>query len=69
MLDYLVGLDTEVDELVEGGSCYTPTVTMDQVVLPEETKQMILDSVRHYDAFCAIREKVGLDDVVSYGKG
>ena len=38
MVDYVVGLETEFGELVEGSYLYTPTVAIDQVVLPAHTK-------------------------------
>ena len=89
MLDYLVGLDTELDEMVEGrlfvppmlrcvtvrvadhlrvwhtgGSCYTPSVKLSQVVLADATKRLIVDTVQDYDRFNQIRRNVGFDEVV-----
>lgn len=36
MLDWIVGLDTEMNELVEGSHLYKSKVSMEQVVLPDE---------------------------------
>ena len=32
MLDFVVGLDTEFSELMDGSHLYTPTVTVDEVL-------------------------------------
>eukprot|EP01083_Nonionella_stella_P096037 269781_1 len=51
MVDYCVALDTEFGALVEGSSLYTPSVCIDQVVLPTKTKQMILDTLHGMEQF------------------
>jgi len=45
MLDYIVGLDTEFDEVVNGSFLYLPKVKLENVKLPTELKQLIVDSV------------------------
>ncbi|KAI9919176.1 hypothetical protein PsorP6_011830 [Peronosclerospora sorghi] len=48
LLDWVVGWDTEMNELVEGSDLYTPKVQLDQVVLPKEHKNTILETVESY---------------------
>ena len=62
MLDWIVGLDTEINELVEGSNLYTPKVTLDDVVLPERQMRQILRSVQNFDRFRAYCQKSGLKD-------
>lgn len=69
VLDWVVGLDTEINELVEGSDLYAPKVQLDQVVLPEEHKATILQTVESYEAFRKYRKKSGLEDTLSYGTG
>lgn len=69
ILDFVLGLDTEINELVEGSNLYTPTVSLKNVVLGGDTKDAILTTVTHFDAFAAFRKKAGLDDIISYGAG
>eukprot|EP01084_Bolivina_argentea_P150494 262822_1 len=57
MVDYCVALDTEFGALVEGSSLYTPNVTLEQVVLAKETKQLILDTIEGMEQFRKIVSK------------
>lgn len=69
VLDWVVGLDTEMNELVEGSDLYNPKVQLDQVVLPEDHKTTILQTVESYESFRKFRKKSGLEDTISYGAG
>lgn len=69
ILDWAVGLDSEINELVEGSDLYEPKVQLGQVVLPEEQKQLVLEQCRAYDAFMVYRSKVQLDVTLPYGNG
>ncbi|GLE02341.1 hypothetical protein PINS_up018267 [Pythium insidiosum] len=69
VLDWVVGLDTEINELVEGSDLYAPKVRLDQVVLPEDHKATILRTVESYEAFRAFRKTSGLADTLTYGTG
>ncbi|CAK4675475.1 hypothetical protein LEN26_006393 [Aphanomyces euteiches] len=69
VLDWVVGLDTEINELVEGSDLYNPKVQLNQVVLPDEYKQTILSTVTAYEHFRTYRKTSGLDQTLSYGTG
>jgi hypothetical protein len=69
MLDWLAGLDTEIDDLVEGSSCYSPSIRWAQVVLPAPTKQLVLDTVANATQLRLVHAHVGLDKTISYGRG
>ena len=51
MLDYIVGLDTEIGELVDGSELITPKITLDKVALPTEVKSSIIHSVQSHEKF------------------
>jgi len=68
MLDYIAGLDTDLNNIVDGSQLYQPTVDLSHVVLPDEQKQMILETVRNYPRFVKNRKKYGLDNIIQYGK-
>lgn len=57
MLDWIVGLDTEINEVVEGANLYTPTCTMDDVVLPDDQKAKITQAVASFQAFKTYRKQ------------
>jgi SpoVK/Ycf46/Vps4 family AAA+-type ATPase len=69
VLDYVAGLKTEIDELMDSARCYTPKVTMDAVVLPKQMKELVLRQAENFELFRKLRKDVGLDDIVRYGKG
>ena len=51
MLDYIVGLDTEIGELVDGSELITPKTSLDKVALPPEVKKSIINSVKSHEKF------------------
>ena len=51
MLDYIVGLDTEIGELVDGSELITPKITLDKVSLPGDVKNSIINSVQSHEKF------------------
>jgi len=69
LVDYVCGLDLEFGALVEGSHLYTPTVTMDQVVLPKQIKERIIGAVQGIDRFAKAKSVFGLNELVSYGNG
>jgi AAA+ superfamily predicted ATPase len=69
MLDYIVGLDCEFSEIVEGSQLYFPKVKLENVILPDEHKNLILSTVSNYEIFKSFRKKFGFDELLSYGKG
>jgi SpoVK/Ycf46/Vps4 family AAA+-type ATPase len=67
ILDWVVGLDSEINELVEGSDLYEPTVELSQVVLPSGYAESILSQCASYDYFQTYRQSVGLHKSISYG--
>lgn len=57
MLDYLVGLDSEINELVEGSDLYTPSTPLQSLVLAEETKTLLLSQCQAYDLFTLFKRQ------------
>lgn len=51
MLDWTVGLDSEINELVEGSDLYEPKVNLDQVVLPKGHLDTLLTLCMAYGDF------------------
>jgi hypothetical protein len=70
ILDWVVGLDTEINELVEGSDLYLPKVTLDNVVLQDGQKEELLEAVDAYDGLKKYREgNADLKQMFSYGNG
>ncbi|KAH9323474.1 hypothetical protein KI387_018113, partial [Taxus chinensis] len=69
MLDWIVGLDTEMNELVEGSHLYKPTVPIENVILPDEQKETILRTTDNFAKFRQYRKSAGLEDFMTYGAG
>ncbi|KAJ6241738.1 atpase [Anaeramoeba flamelloides] len=69
MLDFIMGLDSEINDLIEGSHLYSPKVKLENVILPEEQKKLIIETVSNYENFRKARKKLGLDEIISYGSG
>ncbi|CAM6093219.1 unnamed protein product [Calypogeia fissa] len=69
ILDWIVGLDAEMNELVDGSHLYQPKISMEHVVLPEEQKDMLLKTVDNFANFKKFRKSAGLEDLINYGAG
>lgn len=67
ILDWTVGLDSEINELVEGSDLYEPKVQVSQIVLPKGYIERILSQCSAYDAFQEYRVQVGLENQLVYG--
>ena len=67
ILDWVVGLDSEINELVEGSDLYEPVVELSQVVLPTGYAASIMSQCSSYDLFQTYRQQVGLHKSISYG--
>ena len=67
--ELMVGRTGLQDEFLAFSSIEAPRSTMDAVVLPDTEKRRILAVVEHHDAFLEARQKWGLDDVITYGRG
>ena len=67
--DYIVGLQTELTEIIESARCYTPEVDMETVILPEKMKRLAVQRVENFELFRKLRKEMGFDDIVRYGKG
>lgn len=51
LLDYIVGLDTEINEVVDGSDLYTPQVTLADVSLPGRHRQMLTNIFESFEEF------------------
>eukprot|EP00177_Eucheuma_denticulatum_P008630 GFKZ01015705.1.p1 GENE.GFKZ01015705.1~~GFKZ01015705.1.p1 ORF type:complete len:1234 (-),score=182.58 GFKZ01015705.1:566-4000(-) len=69
VLDYVAGLQTELDEIMDSARCYSPKVDMESVILPKKMKDLVLQRTEHFEIFRRLRKEVGFDDIVRYGKG
>ena len=69
ILDKIVGLDTEISELMEASHLYTPNVSMSNVVLPKDIKDSVISTISTFDKYKKYRRDAGLDDILSYGSG
>ena len=69
MLHFLLGLEAESGQLVEGSQMYWPDVTLDRVILPADQKQRIIDTATNYESFREARSRFGFDKLISYGRG
>ncbi|GFR47899.1 hypothetical protein Agub_g9646, partial [Astrephomene gubernaculifera] len=62
MLDFLVGLDTEFSDMVDGSHLYFPAYArLEDVVLPAEQKQLIVETVENFSRYKKARTALGMD--------
>lgn len=64
----LLGESHVAEELVAFSRLRTVHTSLDQVVLPKETKDLVVSLVQHHGAFLERRKQWGIDDVITYGK-
>jgi len=69
MLDFVVGLDTEFSEIVDGSHLYTPEVKVDDVILPEDMKGLIMETVQNFDTYKLVQKNLEVDKKLTYGRG
>lgn len=69
LLDWCVGLDSEINELVEGSDLYKPNVQLSQIVLPPGEIDIIVQQCKAYDEFCKYRIESGMNEILNYGSG
>ena len=70
VLDFVVGLDTEIDELVEGSELYAPTTHLEDVVLPRKQKAQLVELCAAFFDLADHAKRTGLfDRAVPYGNG
>ncbi len=67
MMDYLLGIDTEINEFIEGSHLYTPNVKLGQVILPDAQKEIIMKHVENFHKFQNAKKKLGFNEIISYG--
>ena len=66
---FVLGDESLSDEFLEFSSLEHPKASLDQVVLPSDTKRRILAVVDHHEEFLRRRREWGFDDIVRYGRG
>ncbi len=69
MLDFIVGLDTEFSEIVDGSNLYTPNVNFDDVILPDGVKESVLEAVSSYEKVREAIVELEVDKAITYGRG
>ena len=69
MLDFLIGLDTELSEIVDGSHLYNPTTDIDDVIISPEIKENILNIVSNYEVYKKAINILEIDKKLSYGLG
>jgi hypothetical protein len=69
MFDFIVGLDTEFAELVDGSHLYLPEVEFEDVVLPVEVKERVWDCVANFEDVKKTMIQYDVDKKFSYGLG
>ena len=59
MLDFIVGLDSEFSDMVEGSHLYYPASTdLADVVLPDSQKDLIVRTVENYAAYKRVHQRL-----------
>lgn len=67
ILDWSVGLDTEINELVQGSDLYQPVVQLNQVILPQGYMERILSQCYAYDEYTLYQQASADENKLSYG--
>lgn len=52
---------------LSGSHLYAPSVDFEDVILPAETKRLVMESVKNYDVYKVVQKNIELDKKISYG--
>lgn len=69
LTDFLIGLDTEFNELVDNSHLYMPKTRMDSVVLPRRQKDQVLRTIESLKIMNRMRRKISFDQISNRGSG
>jgi hypothetical protein len=69
LFEYLVGLDTEMSEIVDGSHLYLPSVELEDVVIPKETKKRVCNVVLNFEKVKERYYGYEIDKKITYGLG
>ena len=58
VLDYVAGLHTELNEIMDSARCYIPNVDMNSVILPQRIKDLVLQRAENFEVFRRLRKEV-----------
>ena len=58
-----------MSELVNGSHLFRPEISIDDVILPEQTKKRVLDSVLNFDKVKDVIHETGMEEKITYGLG
>jgi len=64
VLDYCLKLDTELNCLVDGTVITTPTTVIDQVVLPQSAKQLVLQTITNASRVDLLKEQLKIHHIL-----
>jgi len=67
LIEYLIGEDYDISDYLEGGYMYHPKISLDDVVLPQETKNSLLKTITSFPDFLEAKNKLEFSEVVEYG--
>lgn len=67
LIEHLIGENYDVSDYVEGSRLYRPNTPLENVVLPGDDKQLVLDTIEGFPAFLRAKEQMHFSDVVEYG--
>ena len=61
LLDYVCGLDTEFNELIDGSHLYAPNVALSNIVLPTDIKTTVVETAQNFEAVRFARAELSRD--------
>jgi len=67
LVEYLIGENYKVSDYVDGSHLYRPATSLENVVLPEEDKQLVMDTISGFPAFLRAKEHLQFSEIVQYG--
>ena len=58
-----------ISELVNGSHLYKPEISVDDVILPEQTKKRVISTVLNFEKVKDVIHESGMGEKISYGLG
>jgi SpoVK/Ycf46/Vps4 family AAA+-type ATPase len=67
LLEYFIGEDYDISNYVEGSMLSNSTVPLENVILPDESKNSLIEMIDHFPTFLNVKRKFDFSSVVQYG--
>lgn len=67
LVNYFIGEDFNISNFVDGSFLYRSNIKLENVILPDDTKQKILETIKNFPLFLQAKESLKFSEIIEYG--